>query len=82
MSKVFLNNKGIDPEESVIGFRGKLIKVSELLESYHKEQLNLCAVSQQRELLAFLMWYDEKMYHSSNKETALQVIDEYKANCG
>jgi hypothetical protein len=45
MSKVFLNNKGIDPEESVIGYRGKLIKVSELLESYHKEQLNLTNVS-------------------------------------
>ena len=45
MSKVFLDNKGIDPEESVIGYRGKLIKVSELLESYHKEQLNLTNVS-------------------------------------
>jgi hypothetical protein len=39
-------------------------------------------VSQRSELLAFLMWYDEKMYHNSNKETALQLIDEYKANCG
>ena len=46
-----------------------------------KQQLIIPSVSQQRELLAFLMWYDEKMYHSSNKETALQVIDEYKANC-
>ena len=48
---------------------------------YLKEQLRIGIVSNQRELLAFLNWYDERMYHTSNKETALEVIKEYKANC-
>ena len=52
------------------------------LQEHKTKALNIADVSQRSELLAFLMWYDEKMYHNSNKETALQVIDEYKANCG
>jgi hypothetical protein len=61
-------------------------KIEQFIENLIKEdrakQLIITDVSQRSELLAFLMWYDEKMYHNSNKETALQLIDEYKANCG
>ena len=70
-----VNNGTEEKPDFVVGGTGLLNK--ELTKLF-----SLYDVSQRSELLAFLMWYDEKMYHNSNKETALQLIDEYKANCG
>lgn len=41
------------------------------------KNLNIPDVSQRSELLAFINWYDEKMYHNSDTKTAETVIDEY-----
>jgi hypothetical protein len=68
------------------GISDDIDNIIQFAEDYHQAKLNLLTipvVSQQRELLNFLKWYDDDLEYNS-KQTHEQLILSYvqKFNCG